>query len=62
MILRVRLPGALYRLALNACGDSNTVLNSAIRRLLEHDSWLEEVVDDIARNALTPQDDVDDNS
>ena len=62
MILRVRLPGALYRLALNVCGDSNAVLNSAIRRLLEHDTWLEQVVDDIARDALTTQDDVNDNS
>ena len=48
-MLRVRLPGALYRLALEACGGNNTRLNTAIVRLLEHDNWLEQIVDEIAQ-------------
>jgi hypothetical protein len=47
-MLRVRLPGALYRLALETCGGNNTRLNTAIVRLLEHDDWLEQVVDELA--------------
>lgn len=47
-MLRVRLPGALYRLALDTCGGNNTRLNIAIVRLLEHDDWLEQVVDELA--------------
>ena len=52
MILRVKLPGALYRLSLHACGDSNSTLNQAICRLLEHEGWLEQMVDEIAQDAL----------
>ena len=48
-MLRVRLPGALYRLALETCGGNNTRLNTAIVRLLEHDNWLEQIVDEIAQ-------------
>ena len=51
MMLRVRLPGALYRLALDACGGNNTLLNTAIVKLLEHDGWLEQIVDEIAQQA-----------
>ena len=50
MMLRVRLPGALYRLALNACGGNNTLLNTAIVKLLEHDDWLEQIVDEIGQH------------
>ena len=47
-MLRVRLPGALYRLALDTCGGNNARLNMAIIKLLEHDDWLEQVVDELA--------------
>jgi|TARA_R110000744_G_scaffold273002_1_gene385924 hypothetical protein len=52
VILRVKIPGALYRLSLNACGDKNVVLNQAICRLLEREGWLETVVDEIAQDAV----------
>ena len=48
-MLRVRLPGALYRLVHDVCGNNNTLLNTAIVRLLEHDDWLEQVVDEIGQ-------------
>jgi hypothetical protein len=51
MILRVTLPGALYRLSLDACGGKNATLNTAICRLLEHPDWLEQTVDAIAEDA-----------
>mgnify|MGYP003625127926 FL=1 len=51
MILRVTLPGALYRLSLDACGGKNATLNMAICRLLEHPDWLEQTVDAIAEDA-----------
>ena len=50
-MLRVRLPGALYRLALETCGNNNTRLNTAIVKLLEHDDWLEQIVDEIAQQS-----------
>jgi len=49
-MLRVRLPGALYRLALDTCGGNNTLLNTAIVKLLEHDDWLEQIVDEIGQH------------
>jgi hypothetical protein len=52
MILRVKIPGALYRLSLNTCGDKNAVLNQAICRLLEREGWLETVVDEIAQDTV----------
>jgi|TARA_R110000824_G_scaffold251072_1_gene439798 hypothetical protein len=52
VILRVKIPGALYRLSLHACGERNSTLNKAICRLLEHDDWLETVVDEIAQDAV----------
>ena len=55
-MLRVRLPGALYRLALETCGGNNTRLNTAIIRLLEHDDWLEQIVDEIAQQSEQAQD------
>ena len=51
MTLRVRLPSALYRLSLDACGGSNHILNAAVCRLLERDGWLEQVVDEMASTA-----------
>ena len=51
MMLRVRLPGALYRLALDTCGGNNTRLNTAIIKLLGHDDWLEQIVDEIAQQS-----------
>jgi hypothetical protein len=53
MILRVKLPGALYRLSLNTCGDNHATLNTAIIRLLEHPGWLEQVLDDMALASST---------
>ena len=50
-MLRVRLPGALYRLALETCGGNNTRLNTAIIKLLEQDDWLEQIVDEIAQQS-----------
>ena len=47
MMLRVRLPGALYRLALDACQGNNGLLNAAIVQLLETDDWLEQTIDTI---------------
>ena len=47
MILRVRLPGALYRLALDACQGNNGLLNAAIVQLLGTDDWLDQTVDAI---------------
>jgi hypothetical protein len=47
--LRVRIPGALYRLAFDACGHNNRRLNTAICRLLEREDWLEQVVAEIER-------------
>ena len=55
MMLRVRLPGALYRLALATCGGNNARLNTAIVRLLEHEDWLEQIVDEMAQRTLTPE-------
>jgi len=52
MMLRVRLPGALYRLALDACQGNNGLLNAAIVQLLETDDWLEQTVDDIIKEKL----------
>jgi hypothetical protein len=52
VILRVKIPGALYRLSLNACSDSNSILNQAICRLLEQEGWLEQVVDEIAQDVI----------
>lgn len=46
-MLRVRLPGALYRLALDACQGNNGLLNAAIVQLLETDDWLEQTIDTI---------------
>lgn len=51
MILRVKIPGALYRLSLRTCGGNNATFNHAICRLLEHEGWLETVVDEIAQDA-----------
>lgn len=51
MILRVRLPGPLYRLALDVCNGSNGLLNAAIVQLLESD-WLEQTVDNIIAEKL----------
>jgi hypothetical protein len=51
VILRIKIPGALYRLSLNTCGNSNSMLDQAICRLLEHEGWLETVVDEIAQDA-----------
>jgi hypothetical protein len=52
MMLRVRLPGALYRLALDACRGNNGLLNAAIVQLLETDGWLEQTVDSIIAEKL----------
>jgi len=52
MMLRVRLPGALYRLALDACQGNNGLLNAAIVQLLETDDWLEQTVDSIIAEKL----------
>ena len=52
MMLRVRLPGALYRLALDACQGNNGLLNAAIVQLLETDDWLEQTIDDIIKEKL----------
>jgi hypothetical protein len=51
MMLRVTLPGALYRLSLAVCGGRNATLNTAICRLLEHPEWLEQTVDALAADA-----------
>jgi hypothetical protein len=51
VIVRVKMPGALYRLSLKACGDKNAVLNTAICRLLGRDGWLEEIVDELAEES-----------
>jgi hypothetical protein len=48
MMLRVTIPGALYRLSLKVCGEDNRLLNQAIQRLLERPGLLDQVVDDIA--------------
>ena len=52
MMLRVRLPGALYRLALDACQGNNGLLNAAIVQLLETDDWLERTIDAIIKEKL----------
>ena len=54
MILRVRLPGALYRLALDACQGNNGLLNAVIVRLLETDELrlTEQALDDIIAEKL----------
>ena len=52
MMLRVRLPGALYRLALDACRGNNGLLNAAIVQLLETDDWLEQTIDAIIKEKL----------
>jgi hypothetical protein len=52
MMLRVRLPGALYRLALDACQGNNGLLNAAIVQLLETDDWLEQTIDAIIKEKL----------
>ena len=52
MMLRVRLPGALYRLALDACQGNNGLLNAAIVQLLETDDWLEQSIDSIIKEKL----------
>ena len=52
MILRVRLPGALYRLALDACQNNNGLLNAAIVQLLGTDDWLDQTVDAIIKEKL----------
>jgi|APGre2960657505_1045072.scaffolds.fasta_scaffold147895_3 hypothetical protein len=52
MMLRVRLPGALYRLALDACQGNNGLLNAAIVQLLETDDWLEQTLDAIIKEKL----------
>jgi len=51
-MLRVRLPGALYRLALDACQGNNGLLNAAIVQLLETDDWLEQTLDAIIKEKL----------
>ena len=52
MILRVRLPGALYRLVLDACRNNNGLVNAVIVRLLETDDLLETALDDIIAEKL----------
>ena len=52
MMLRVRLPGALYRLALDVCQGNNGLLNAAIVQLLETDDWLDQTVDAIIKEKL----------
>lgn len=52
MMLRVRLPGALYRLALDACQGNNGLLNAAIVQLLETEDWLDQTVDAIIKQKL----------
>jgi hypothetical protein len=52
MMLRVRLPGALYRLALDACRGNNGLLNAAIVQLLETDDLLEQTIDAIIAEKL----------
>jgi len=52
MMLRVRLPGALYRLALDPCQGNNGLLNAAIVQLLETDDWLDQTVDAIIKEKL----------
>jgi len=52
MMLRVRLPGALYRLVLDVSQGNNGLLNAAIVRLLETDDWLEQTVDNIIKEKL----------
>jgi len=52
MILRVRLPGALYRLVLDACRDNNAMVNAVIVRLLETDELVETALDDIIADKL----------
>ena len=52
MMLRVRLPGALYRLALLTCQSNNGVLNAAIVHLLEAEGLLEDAVDQILKEKL----------
>ena len=56
MIVRVKMPGALYRLSLSVCGENNSLLNTAICRLLGRDGWLEKIVDEIARETATEGD------
>ena len=51
-MLRVRLPGALYRLALDACRGNNGLLNAAIVQLLETDDLLEQTIDAIIAEKL----------
>ena len=52
MMLRVRLSGALYRLAMDACQGNNGLLNAAIVQLLETDDWLEQTLDAIIKEKL----------
>jgi len=52
MMLRVRLSGALYRLAMDACQGNNGLLNAAIVQLLETDDWLEQTIDAIIKEKL----------
>lgn len=52
MMLRVRLPGALYRLALETCQQNNGLLNAALVQMLETDDWLEQTVDAILKEKL----------
>ncbi len=52
MILRVRLPGALYRLVLDACQNNNGLVNAVIVRLLETDDLIETALDDIIAEKL----------
>jgi hypothetical protein len=52
MILRVRLPGALYRLALDACNGNNGLLNAAIVQMLGTDDYLDQTVDAIIKEKL----------
>ena len=52
MILRVRLPGALCRLVLDACQQNNGLVNAAIVQMLETDDWLEQTVDAILAEKL----------
>jgi len=52
MILRVRLPGALYRLVLDVCRHNNSLINAVIVRLLETDALVEHALDEILAEKL----------
>lgn len=52
MILRVRLPGGLYRLVLDVCRHNNSLLNAVIVRLLETDALVEHALDEILAEKL----------